>query len=137
MAKVAGLDRLRRKLAVLPDAAKDEIRKALVAGAEEIVALAKSLVPVESGGLRNSIGWTWGDAPKGSIALASAGTGDLRITVYAGNDHAYYARWVEFGTVKMAAKPYFFPAYRSLRRRVRSRITRGVKGAVKRVASGS
>lgn len=70
--------------------------------ADEIVAMMKSLVPVDKGTLRDSIGWTWGQAPEGSIvigALKGAGVGgDLTITIFAGGKDAYYVRWVEFGT---------------------------------------
>jgi HK97 gp10 family phage protein len=99
--------------------------------AQEIVALAKHLCPVDSGDLRDSIGWTWGDAPAGSMVLASTGGAALRITIYAGDSDAFYARWLEFGTVKMAAHPYFFPAYRTLRKRVKGRTKRAINKAVK------
>lgn len=133
--RVEGLASLRRKLAALPEASQAAVRKALETGAGEIVAMAKRLVPRDSGDLQNSIGWTWGDAPKGSIALASGGSGEMRITVYAGNDEAFYARWVEFGTASAAAHPFFFPSYRALRKRVRGRVERGVRKALKAVAA--
>ncbi|MGE0845838.1 MAG: HK97-gp10 family putative phage morphogenesis protein [Flavobacteriaceae bacterium] len=136
MAKVQGLDRLRAKLKALPEAAKVGIRVAMEQGATEIVDLARSLCPVDRGDLRDSIGWTWGDAPRGAMVLAQGGEGDLRVTVYAGNDEAYYARWVEFGTQKMAAQPFFFPAYRALRKRVKGRISRATTKAAKKVAAG-
>lgn len=134
--KVQGLEKLRAKMRALPDAVRGEIRAAMERGANEIVALAKTLVPVDQGDLRDSIGWTWGDAPTGSMALAQGGTADMRLTIYAGDSQAFYARWVEFGTARMSAQPFFFPAYRALRRRVRSRVARAVNKAAKRVAAG-
>lgn len=123
----------------MPKLVKQEIRKALEQSAEEIVSLAKSLVPVDKGDLRDSIGWTYGDAPKGSISLgsvrASELTGDLTITVYAGNSQAFYARWQEFGTQKMQAQPFFYPAYRALRRRAKGRVTRATNKAAKKIAA--
>lgn len=134
--RVEGLDRLRKKLNAIPEISRQEIRKALEKSAEEIVALAKSLVPVATGELRDSIGWTWGDAPSGSMVLAEAsGPDDLKITVFAGNSEAFYARWVEFGTTKMQHQPFFYPAYRALRKRVRGRITRATRKAA-RIAAG-
>lgn len=131
-----GAEQLRAKLRALPAVAKDEIRKVLAENAEEIVNMARRLAPVESGALRASIGWTFGKAPKGSMVLAEGGTdeADLRVTVYAGNDRAFYARWQEFGTVNMAANPFFFVSYRALRRRVRSRLTRATRNAARKVA---
>lgn len=137
--KILNRARLERKLSSMSANAKREIRAALEASAAEIVALAKSLVPVgDTGELRDSIGWTWGRAPKGSMTLGRAAAdslgADLTITIYAGNSEAFYARWVEFGTEKAAAQPYFYPAYRALRRRVRSRTRRAVNKAGRQAA---
>lgn len=129
-------DRLLRKLAALPTAVKGKLRAALAKSADEMVALAKSLVPVDRGDLRDSIGWTWGKAPSGSMVLATGGTSEFTITIYAGNDEAFYARWVEFGTINQAAHPFFFPSYRALRKRARSRIARETNKAMKQVANG-
>lgn len=138
-ARIIGLEKLQKKLNAMPKLVKQEIRKALEQSAEEIVSLAKSLVPVDKGDLRDSIGWTYGDAPKGSISLgsvrASELTGDLTITVYAGNSQAFYARWQEFGTQKMQAQPFFYPAYRALRRRAKGRVTRATNKAAKKIAA--
>lgn len=162
--KVQGLDRLRRKLKALPDSARKEIAKAMEQSAQEIVDLAKSLVPVATGALRDSIGWTWGDAPKGSMTLGyvrsgGAGSGKMVVTIYAGDDQAYWARWVEFGTAPHGlargadrsrnkrqtmgathggtpAQPYFYPAYRAVRKRAKSRVTRAITKSAKRVAAG-
>ncbi|EKF39914.1 HK97 family phage protein [Nitratireductor indicus C115] len=131
---VLGLKSLNRKLTqTIPERVRIRTRAAMEKGADEIVAMAKSLVPVDSGDLRDSIGWTWADAPKGSIVLASSAPdrGGERITIYAGNDEAYYARWVEFGTQKNLPSPFFFPSYRALKRRVKGRITREMRKAIK------
>jgi HK97 gp10 family phage protein len=122
----------------MPTEAKISIQSALEQSADEIVELAKSLVPKDTGDLRDSIGWTYGKVPRGAITLgkvfASKLATDLTITVYAGNSEAYYARWVEFGTQKMAAQPYFYPAYRALRKRAKSRTSRAINKAAKAVA---
>lgn len=140
-----GVRELKRKLELMPQAIKEEMRKAMALGADEVVALAKNLVPVDQGDLRDSIGWTWGDPPKGSIILGNikrSGKAQARkdagllITIYAGNDQAYYARWVEFGTVHMTAQPFFYPSWRAVRKRVKSRVTRSTNKAIKQVAAG-
>ena len=138
-ARIIGLAKLQKKLNAMPKSVKQEIRKALEQSANEIVDMMRNLVPVDEGDLRDSIGWTYGDVPKGSTALgsvrASELTGDLTITVYAGNSTAFYARWVEFGTQKMQAQPFFYPAYRALRRRAKGRVTRATNKAAKKVAA--
>ena len=150
---VKGLERLQQKLDLLPARVKQRIRAAMEAGADEIVALAKALVPSDTGALRDSIGWTYGRAPKGSMSLATVQTvgGELTITIYAGDSEAYYARWIEFGTSahiaggKFAgaqipaqpARPFFYVSFRASRRRVKSRITRAINKAAKDVAAGN
>lgn len=138
-AKVIGVAKLRRKLEALVAVGRDEIKRAMETSADEIVALAKNLVPVDKGDLKDSIGWTWGKAPKGAMTLGTVQSNEVdsgfTITIFAGNSDAYYARWVEFGTQKMAAQPYFYPSYRALRRRSKSRVTRAVTKAIKKVAA--
>lgn len=68
-AKVVGLPKLRKKLEALVAVGRDEIRRAMETSSDEIVALAKNLVPVDKGDLKDSIGWTWGKAPKGAMTL--------------------------------------------------------------------
>lgn len=134
-AKIVGMPRLLRKLKVLPDAARAEIRIELGKVADDIVAMMQSLAPEVSGDLRKSIGWTWGDrVPKGAMAIATAGKGDLAITIFAGDEKAYYARWVEFGTVKMSARPYFYVAWRAGKRAARKQLREASRRAARRVA---
>ncbi len=154
MTKIKGLDRLNRKLAKLPAVAKQMIRQAMEAKANEIVAMMKNLVPVDDGTLRDSIGWTWGKAPKGSLTLASVqatGDSDMTLTIYAGNKEAFYARWVEFGTARhengglfagsihpgTTAQPFFFVSWRANKRRAVRAVRKASRDAAKRVAAGS
>lgn len=137
--RILGLAKLQRKLNRMPAVAKEQIRAALEQSAEEIVSLARSLVPKQSHDLKKSIGWTWGKAPKGAMTLgkvanASLG-GDLTITIYAGNSEAFYARWVEFGTQNAMANPYFYPSYRANKKTARRRARQAINRAVKIVAA--
>jgi HK97 gp10 family phage protein len=153
MANIIGLDRLRKKFAALPDVARDAIRQAMEQSAEQIVMMMKSLAPVESGDLQMSISWTWGAAPKGALKIAtvSSRNGGMRITIFAGNEKAYYARFVEFGTSghkaggkfagadipPIPAHPFFFVSFRANRRSAKSRVSRAITKAAKQVASSS
>ena len=154
MTKIEGLDRLKRKLAKLPAVAKQMIRQAMEAKANEIVAMMKNLVPVDDGTLRDSIGWTWGKAPKGSLTLASVqatGDNDMTLTIYAGNKEAFYASWVEFGTARhengglfagsihpgTTAQPFFFVSWRANKRRTVRAVRKASRDAAKKVAAGS
>lgn len=159
---VEGLARLTRKLRQkIPEHVERATVAAMETGAEELVSLMRSLAPKQSGDLARSIGWTWGEAPKGAMALGKmrgrGGKGKKYITIYAGGGDAYYARFIEFGTqphtIKAknspalhlhgdifveevshpgsSAQPFFYPAYRALRRRVRGRITRQMRKAIR------
>lgn len=120
--KIQGLDRLRAKLAAMPEAARQEIKLALEQNADELVAMQKRLVPRDEGDLAESIG-------------KQPGRHDLAVLVTAGSRKAFYARFVEFGTVRKRPRPFFFPAYRSLRKRLKGRMTRAINKAAKRVAA--
>jgi len=150
--KIKGLKKLNAKLKKLPPAAEKAIREAMEKGANEIVAMMKSLVPVDSGELRDSIGWTWGERPRYSQALATVKSkdGKLTLTIYAGNARVRYAHLVEFGAAPhiaggmfkgaqhpgAPAQPFFFVSWRALRRRTKSRITRAITKSAKEVAKG-
>lgn len=150
---IMGLAKLDKKLRKLPEAALIAIRAAMEAGAIEIVAMMKRLVPEVSGDLRDSIGWTWGKKPKYAQALAVAKSklaGQLTITIYAGNEKVRYAHLVEFATAPhingglfagtehpgTKAQPYFFVSFRALRKPAKARISKAIRDSAKRVASG-
>jgi HK97 gp10 family phage protein len=152
MAKVLGLDRLQRKLKALPPVAEAAIRKAMEQSADQIVMQMKRLAPVDDGDLQMSISWTWGEAPKGSLKIGAVAskTGSMKITIFAGNEKAYYARFVEFGTAPhlaggkfegakipaIRAQPFFYVAFRAERKRAKSRVSRAITKAAKQVAAG-
>lgn len=138
-AKVLRVHELNRKLARLPVVAKGEIRKAIAQSAREMADLAEALVPQDTGRLAGSIGWTWGAAPKGSMVLArvlgQGAASDMIATVYAGDDEAFYARWVEFGARGLPAQPFFYVSYRALRKRIKSRMRAAAGRSAKKVAA--
>lgn len=139
IAKVLRVRELNRKLARLPVVAKEEIRKAIAASARDIADLAETLVPKDTGRLAGSIGWTWGAAPKGSKVLArvlgQGAASDMIATVYAGDDEAFYARWIEFGTKGRPAHPFFYVSYRALRKKIRTRMRTASRRAARKVAA--
>ncbi|MEQ1956012.1 HK97 gp10 family phage protein [Mesorhizobium sp. CN2-181] len=163
MTSILNLARLQRKLDRLPQAARSLIRKAMEEQAEVVVSMMKSLVAVDDGDLRDSIGWTWGKAPKGAVIVASVKAslgGDMTITIYAGNDDAYYARWIEFGTQAHSlarnasvargkkqdrgqrhegtdAQPFFYVSWRANKRGAIRAIRSATRKAAKEVAVGS
>ncbi|MDF2809507.1 MAG: hypothetical protein K0S56_538 [Microvirga sp.] len=149
-----GRERLTAKLARIQGAPRQAIHTALRQGAEEITAMQKRLAPRDSGDLANSIGYTFGNYRvqnanvRGIMGNAGAGDPDLSVTIHAGDSKAYYAMFVEFGTSQhtaggkfvgatipaVAAQPFFYPGYRSLRKRVKSRISRATTKSIRQAA---
>ncbi len=138
MTKILNLAKLDKKLKRLPTVAKDLIRAEMGKVADQVVEMMKRLVPVEDGVLRESIGWTWGKAPKGAgiVAKVKSKMGDdLTITIYAGSVEAYYARWQEFGTQDLPAQPYFYVSWRASRKDAVRQVRKASRQAAKKVAA--
>ena len=142
---VEGVAALRRKLTKkVPEALREQIKKDLEKWADEVVQMAKGLAPKKEHKLVNSIGWTWGEAPAGSITIGTfRGNqfGTMRVTIYAGDQttmvtnkrgHKFQNAWLqEVGTRAMQSTPYFFPAYRSLKKRGKARLARNTRKVIK------
>ena len=142
-----GVDDLARTLQQrIPDEVVEAARDAIATGADELVALMKSRVPRDQGALAASIGWSFDGAPEGSISIGEfrgKEFGQIKATIYAGDATTvvYNSRGVafqnariqEFGTRGgVPASDYFLGSYKTLRRRIRSRITRNVRAAIKK-----
>lgn len=157
MANLKNKRKLLRRMARMPVEARKEIRKALETSAEEMADVAKRFAPRESGALARSIDYTFG-AYKAANANVRAVGGygglqdkDLTVTIHAGDSVAWYAALVEYGTPPHAQpnnprigyhhpgaspQPFFMPAYRLIKKRVRSRISRAINRAAKKAANG-
>lgn len=155
---VQGLDQLNRRWSAVPKKVREAVRAEMEKAADEVVATMRRFAPVDTGALRESIGWTWGDAPAGAMTIGTVGKsayGAMRITIYAGGTEqtkrrqarasgtrardqkrgGYFdtdvARLQEFGTKEMNAHPFFFPAWRAKRTKVRGNISRAISRAIK------
>lgn len=115
----AQLDRLSRRLKAIPKAARDAVQPDLDKSTAELVDRMRSLAPKDSGDLKDSIHSEHGDT-------------ELQRKVIAGDGEAFYGRWVEFGTSDTPAQPFFYPAYRLLKKRIQNRLKRSVAKAIKR-----
>lgn len=131
-----------QRLAAIGPAARVEIKKALEKSADEMASTARSFAPVDSGDLRRSISYTFGNYAPANANVRGVISGgdvsrdkDLSVTVHAGDAKAYYASFVEFGVADAPAQPYFFPAYRLTKKRVKGRISRAVNAAARKAAA--
>jgi HK97 gp10 family phage protein len=165
MATNQSVERFRRLTVELMGECLLEAKGEVANQAAQLVQVMKAACPVNAdpppqpGLLRDSIGWTFGTPPATRATGAfrvkvKAGKSDFAATVYAGNNQAFYARWIEFGTQAHSlgtgadisrgkrqqgvrqhpgspAQPFFWPSYRlmkkSMRRAVKRRLTKAIK----------
>jgi HK97 gp10 family phage protein len=175
--KVKGLDRLLRQLEALPNSVRATLDDELARGAADLAQAIENAAPISAdgshgrlrGALKRSVGWVRGLAKavrtNGAFRLASKdlnasgralNAAGLLFSVFAGNDEAFYARFVEHGTSaapagrskdakgkarnnKQAhhatrAQPFFFPTIRAMKKPLRSRVVRASNKAAKEVA---
>ena len=143
---ILGRARLEKRLNAIPKAIKERVKKDMEQIAQEIVDKMKAIVPVKTGALRDSIGWTWGRPPKGSTAFAQAKSAlgsEMTLTIYAGNQatmvrskegrrpYLQKAWIIEFGTTKNPAYPFFRPVWKLERKKIKTRLRASVRKAVK------
>lgn len=143
-----GLPSLKRKLKKLQEDTAPAFEIALASAAEQVTEKMKSAAPKKSGALRDSIGWTFGDAPKYSQRLAffkkRLAEKTIQVTIYAGNSSVRYSHIVEFGSAPhkaggqfagadhpgTRAKPFFYSTYRSEKRRIKRMLRKAIDGAI-------
>jgi HK97 gp10 family phage protein len=126
MAKNRDLADLQRRFAAIPVKVKEAVKPALEKGADELVSRMQYLAPDEdaTGHLRESI-----RKQPGPVDLSVTVTAGGQLTTDAkGDDHSLN---LEFGTVKMHRRSYFWPAVDTLKARVRRRVDRAIGKAVK------
>jgi len=107
------LNRLIRIFAGFTEKSAEAFDEALEAGAQAIEDMAVTLVPIRTGRLRDSIHHVR-KAP-------------LNWIVTAGGPDAPYARFVEYGTYKMAARPFLRPATEDRRHEMNQIIHRKIR----------
>jgi len=142
-ASLMGLAKLQRRLDKIPKEIKEQVKREMERQADQIVVQMKAAVPVDTGALRNSIGWKWGKLGKGQTAIAQAKNAfgdEMTLTIYAGDastrvEHGdgerQLARLIEFGTRAMKAQPFFYPVWRARKKKARATIRKSVGEAVK------
>jgi HK97 gp10 family phage protein len=93
----------------------------------------RNLAPVDTGALRESIVATpaGGRTPAYSQPGGSMTVPENAVVITAGNTDVRYPHLVEYGTTSASAQAFFWPAFRSTRKRAASRIKRSISKAVK------
>lgn len=94
---VIGLHEANRALRKLPEFAKAEAQQVMDVTAFQVAQRAKAAAPVLTGTLQRAI--TWQRRERSLSAVAGID-----------NPHAFHWKFVEYGTVRMAARPFWRPA---------------------------
>lgn len=105
----------------IPPAYREAVDKALVSSGKQMVRSARALVHVRTGATRASIGYRT-EADREGRGRA--------VVVFAGDDSAWWARILEFDS------PYFWPAFRIMRKALNRRIRSASRRAIKKIAGG-
>lgn len=134
MGRSLQLDRLTKKLEErIPEKVREAVAPALEKSGTELVGTMRHLAPHDSGALERSIVMT----PGGQSTPAYSQPGGSQVVpvgavaVTAGNVDVRYPHLVEYGTTETRAQPYFWPAYRLLKKRMTNRTKRALGKAVR------
>lgn len=133
--RVSSLERFRKLTEEMKKVVHEEAVRELNNQAENLKNTIASVAPVyqgleqPGGELKQSVRISQ-DRNKDTVVRVVAG-GVLTTRPAVSSKPYDYARADEFGTVKMAPKPFFFPTYRLMKKRMiramKSRITRNIK----------
>lgn len=121
---------MRRMRKLVPDAEK-EVAEAQLEAAQGLASAIENVAPLgETGDYRASIvGAKLSSRPAGRSLVGVGQTKDPNAT---GIFADYIWRFLEFGTVKMAAQPHIFPTYRANKKRIRRKVAGAVNKAVRK-----
>ncbi|EBA06002.1 hypothetical protein [Sagittula stellata] len=143
--------RFRRKMAAMRTEVREALANAIERNADNVCAEMRIMLAVQYPAVaaKVDIGWTWGDAPRGSITVGKVGgreTDQIAVTIYATakQGSGFSAAWFEFGTAerftkdgkstgRITAGPYFFPVYRANKRRVLTSLRSTLRRAVRKI----
>lgn len=137
--KILNMERLKRKLARIPDNVKRRAQADLMLAGREINMLQRSLAPEEDGVLRGTIRTEPLTDGTVGVEIRAGGPATTKPVRNSGKGNAPqydYALAQEFGTEKMSPNPFFYPGYKARRRKAMSQVRRGVRRALKEAASG-
>lgn len=135
MAYSAQVQRLMRRLEGIPDAIKQDMQPAIITSGEELAGVQRRLAESsrDTGALIDSIEVTMPGAttPPYSQPGGSRTAHELEAIVTVGDHVVRYPHLVEYGTVHAPAQPFFWPAARSLQKRINNRLNRAARKAIR------
>lgn len=127
--------RLMARLEGIPAAIRQDIKPALMKSAEELADMQRHLAESsrDTGALIESIEVTapGETTPAYSQPGGSRTAHELEAIVTVGNEDVRYPHLVEYGTADAPAQPYFWPAVRTLQKRINNRLNRAARKAIR------
>lgn len=138
---MADLRELQQRLAAVKKAVRAEAMAALRDGAEEIASAMRRAVPADTGKLRGTIRVEQNADLSVSIKVGGPVTTkkvrmSRRRSSSRNSPEVDYATFVEFGTKKRKAQPFFWPTWRLTKRATRAKVERRIKKALESVGGG-
>jgi len=116
--RINGLDKLKENLDRFPiEIAKAGLREALAAGGAELLREAKSLAPVDTGALKQSVGMKITQDKGLDTNIVSIGPRYKKKPKDGKKSPGIYGLFVEIGTSKMAPRPWLRPALQAAKDR--------------------
>ena len=124
-----------RRIDGIPAAIRADVQPAVVKSVEELAGVQRRLAEAsrDTGALIDSIEVTLpGETtPPYSQPGGSRTAYELEAIVTVGNSEVRYPHLVEYGTAHAPAQPYFWPAVRSLQKRINNRLNRATRKAIR------
>jgi len=122
----------KRRLLALPKKVVKETNRAIEQNADEWVRVSRSMAPVDpTGGIHLQPSIRHYETETGGQVVRAGGEATTR-PVKDGQSATFdYALAQEFGTQEMGANPFFWPAYRLLKKKFVSRRSRAMRKAIK------
>lgn len=131
----AQLRRLQARFDAVPVRAREAAQKSLQKSGNELAARMRQFAESsrDTGALIESIEVTPGNmsTPPFSQPGGSTVVPANAVMVTAGDEDVRYAHLVEHGTSEAGAKPFFWPAFRFLRNRIKNRTRRDIRAAIR------
>ena len=135
MAYSPQLKRVLARIEALPNAVRDDLKPSLIKSATDVADMVQHLAETsrDTGALIDSVAVTLPGqtTPPYSQPGGSRTAHELEAIVTVGNSDVRYAHLVEYGTAEAPAQPFFWPAVRTLRKRINGRLKRAAGKAAR------
>ena len=136
MLKLINQERLERKLRRIPDKVAKRVKADLILAGREINVMQRALAPREDDVLIGTIKTEPMRDPYIG-ALVKAGGPNTTVEVREGSSTSYdYAMAQEYGTQKMSANPFFWPAIRAKAKQTKREMRKAIRMGIREGSQG-